>query len=201
MENQRKISKGKSIRQERQEVKKNAWIYYFKAEAKRLRQLGVEKVDKTVRADIAQSWKKLNPEERHQWMLNNMDDICTSNIGENSGEGKSIEESDEDKAEGGNLVSRCRVASFAELVSTFSSDQQAAVKETGFGSLLHLKCGRLRQELCAALIEQCDVVRQSISLHGKEYNLSPTTFAVTMRVRDGGRHVDLNDEAVDIGEL
>lgn len=120
MENQRKISKGKSIRQE------------SKAEAKRLRQLGVEKVDKTVRADIAQSWKKLNPEERHQWMLNNMDDICTSNIGENSGEGKSIEESDEDKAEGGNLVSRCRVASFAELVSTFSSDQQAAVKENRF---------------------------------------------------------------------
>ena len=31
-----------------------------------------------------------------------------------------------------------------------------------------MKCGRLRQELCATLIEQCDVGRQSIILHGKE---------------------------------
>ncbi|KAK9195195.1 hypothetical protein WN943_003314 [Citrus x changshan-huyou] len=83
--------------------------------------------------------KKLTPEERHRWMLSNINEISTSNIGENSGASKNIEESDEDKVDGGNLLSQCRVASFSELVSSFSSDQQAAVKEIGFGSLLDLK--------------------------------------------------------------
>ncbi|KAK9185029.1 hypothetical protein WN943_025382 [Citrus x changshan-huyou] len=173
----------------------------LKAEAKRLRLLGVEKVDTTVRVDIAQNWKKLTPEERHQWMVSNMNEISSSNSGENSGTSKNIEESDEEKTDGGNLLSRCRVASFSDVVSSFSSDQQVAVNETGLGSLLDLKCGRLRQELCAALIEQCDVGTQSIILHGKEYNLSPTTFATIMGVRDGGTRVDFNDQVVDITNL
>ncbi|KAK9174853.1 hypothetical protein WN944_026857 [Citrus x changshan-huyou] len=71
----------------------------------------------------------------------------------------------------------------------------------GFGNILDLKCGCLRQELCAALIEQCDVGRQNIILHGKEYNLSPATFATIIGVGDGGTHVDLNDQAVDIIDL
>ncbi|XP_052295491.1 uncharacterized protein LOC102615399 isoform X2 [Citrus sinensis] len=201
VDGKRKKSKEKSLWQEKQAVKKKAWIYYFKAEAKRLRLLGVEKVDKTVRADIAQNWKKLTPEERHQWMVSNMNEISSSNSSENSGTSKNIKESDEEKTDGGNLLSRCRVASFSDVVSSFSSDQQAAVNETGLGSLLDLKCGRLRQELCAALIQQCDVGRQSIILHGKEYNLSPTVFATIMGVRDGGTRVDLNDQAVDITDL
>ncbi|KAK9213098.1 hypothetical protein WN943_002485 [Citrus x changshan-huyou] len=47
VDGKRKKSKEKSLWQEKQAVKKKAWIYYFKAEAKRLRLLGVEKVDKT----------------------------------------------------------------------------------------------------------------------------------------------------------
>ena len=43
-----------------------------------------------------------------------------------------IEESNEDKADGGNLLSRCCVASFSEVVLSFSSDQQASVNEIGF---------------------------------------------------------------------
>ena len=76
-----------------------------------------------VRADIAQNWKKLTPEERHQWMLSNMNEISTSIIGE-------------DKANGGNLLSHCHVASFSKVGSSFSIDQQEIVKEIGFGSLL-----------------------------------------------------------------
>ncbi|KAK9191060.1 hypothetical protein WN943_019671 [Citrus x changshan-huyou] len=130
-----------------------------------------------------------------------MNEISSSNSGENSGTSKNIKESDEEKTGGGNLLSRCRVASFSDVVSSFSSDQQVAVNETGLGSLLDLKCGCLRQELCAALIQQCDVGRQSIILHGKEYNLSPIVFATIMGVRDGGTRVDLNDQAVDITDL
>ena len=55
-------------------------------------------------------------------MVSNMNEICTSNSGENSGASKNIEKSDEDKADGGNLLSRCHVASFSEVVSSFSSD-------------------------------------------------------------------------------
>ncbi|KAK9199640.1 hypothetical protein WN944_014832 [Citrus x changshan-huyou] len=117
-----------------------------------------------VKADIAEKWKKLTPEKRHQWMVSNMNEICTSNSGENSGASKNIEKSDEDKADGGNLLSRCHVASFSEVVSSFSS-------------------------------------RQSIILHEKEYNLSPTMFSTIMGVKDGGTHVDLNDHAVDITNL
>ena len=73
-----------------------------------------------------------------------MNEISTSNIGENSSASKTIKEFDEDKADGGNLLSQCRVASFSELISCFSSDQQAAVKESGFRSILDLKCGHLR---------------------------------------------------------
>ncbi|KAH9648992.1 PMD domain-containing protein [Citrus sinensis] len=130
-----------------------------------------------------------------------MNKISSSNSGENSGTSKNIKESDEEKTDGGNLLSRCHVASFSDVVSSFSSDQQVAVNETDLGSLFDLKCGRLRQELCAALIQQCDVGRQSIILHGKEYNLSPTVFATIMGVRDGGTRVDLNDQAVDITDL
>ena len=75
------------------------------------------------------------------------------------------------------------------------------MNEISFGSLLDLKCGRLKQELCAALIEQCDVGRQTIILHEKEYNLSPTTLSTIMGVRDGGTHVDLNDHVADITYL
>ncbi|KAK9190098.1 hypothetical protein WN943_018699 [Citrus x changshan-huyou] len=51
-----------------------------------------------VRADIAQTWKKLTPEERHQWMVSNMNEISSSN----SGTSKNIKESDEEKTDGGN---------------------------------------------------------------------------------------------------
>ncbi|KAL9409573.1 hypothetical protein AB3S75_047895 [Citrus x aurantiifolia] len=69
-----------------------------------------------------------------------MNEISSSNSGENSGTSKNIEESDEEKTNGGNLLSRCRVASFSDVVSLFSSDQQVAVNEIGLGSLLDLKC-------------------------------------------------------------
>ena len=65
----------------------------------------------------------------------------------------------------------------------------------------YLKRGHLRQELCVALIEQRDVGRQSIILHGKEYNLSLTTFVTIMGVRNGGTRVDLNAQAIDITDL
>lgn len=51
------------------------------------------------------------------------------------------------------------------------------------------------------LIEKCDVARQSIILHGKEYNLSLITFTTIIGVRDGGTRVDLNDQAMDITNL
>ena len=76
-------------------------------------------------------------------MVSNMNEISSSNSGENSSESKNIKESNEDNFDDGNLLSRCRVASFSEVVSSFSSDQQATVNEIGLGSLLDLKCGCL----------------------------------------------------------
>lgn len=92
-------------------------------------------------------------------MLSNMNEKSILIIGENSDASKNIEELDKDKADGGNLLSQCLVAYFSKVVSFFSIDQQVAVKEIGFGSLLELKCGRLRQKLCAKLVEQSNIVR------------------------------------------
>ena len=41
-----------------------------------------------VRDDVAQNWKKLTPDERHQWMLSNMNERSTLNSGENNGASK-----------------------------------------------------------------------------------------------------------------
>lgn len=68
----------------------------------------------------------------------------------------------------GNHPSRCNVLRFSNIVSSLSIEQHDAVREIDFGSLLGLKCGRLRQDLCRLLVKQCNVYRRSITLHGIE---------------------------------
>ena len=46
----------------------------------------------------------------------------------------------------------CRVSIFTAVISTFSTKQQAVIKEIGFRSILDLRCGRLRQEFYEILV-------------------------------------------------
>lgn len=106
----------------------------------------------------------------------------------------------EDKHSQCNL-SRCRVSAFTKVISTLSPDQQAAIREIGFGSMLELRCDRLRQDFCETLVQQSDTKRHCIVLHSREFCLNPTTFSIVMGIKDGGEPVYIREEAGDIIEL
>ena len=113
-----------------------------------------------------------------------------------------LDDRKEDDREADNRgISRCSVIRFSSMVSTFTVEQQEAVTELGFGSLLELRCGRLRQELCRLLVKQCNVDRWTITLQAVEYNLSPDTFAACMGVADGGSSIEMCGEDSEITEL
>ena len=107
----------------------------------------------------------------------------------------------ENNSDKGNHLSRCSVLRFSNIVSSLSIEQQDAVREIGFGSLLGLKCGRLRQDLCRLLVKQCNVDKRSITVHGKEYKLTPETFTSVMGVGDGGTPIVLGGEDSEITDL
>lgn len=168
---------------------------YSKHEAEKVRQEGIKKV---CRATIVEKWKKLTNEEKCRF--GTMHEDPSSNVGE-----RSIEKTDEEQKIGDKHsqcnLSRCRVSAFTKVISTLSPDQQAAIREIGFGSMLELRCGRLRQDFCETLVQQCDTKRHCIVLHGREFCLNPTTFSIVMGIKDGGEPVYIREEAGDIIEL
>ena len=168
---------------------------YSKHEAEKVRQEGIKKV---CRATIVEKWKKLTNEEKCRF--GTMHEDPSSNVGEMSIEKTDEEQKIEDKHSQCNL-SRCRVSAFSKVISTLSPDQQAAIREIGFGSMLELRCGRLRQDFCETLVQQCDTKRHCIVLHGREFCLNPTTFSIVMGIKDGGELVNIREEAGDIIEL
>ncbi|XP_052297230.1 uncharacterized protein LOC112498237 [Citrus sinensis] len=107
----------------------------------------------------------------------------------------------ENNSDKGNHLSRCSVLRFSNIVSSLSIEQQDAMREIGFGSLLGLKCGRLRQDLCRLLVKQCNVDKRSITVHGMEYKLTPKTFTSVMGVGDGGTPIVLGGEDSEITYL
>ncbi|GAY36146.1 hypothetical protein CUMW_279180 [Citrus unshiu] len=107
----------------------------------------------------------------------------------------------ENNSDKGNHLSRCSVLRFSNTVSSLSIEQQDAVREIGFRSLLGLKYGRLRQDLCRLLVKQCNVDKRSITVHGMEYKLTPETFTSVMGVGDGGTPIVLGGEDSEITDL
>ena len=59
----------------------------------------------------------------------------------------------ENNSDKGNHPSRFSVLRFSNIVSSLSIEQHDAMREIGFRSLLGLKCGQLRQDLCRLLIK------------------------------------------------
>ena len=107
----------------------------------------------------------------------------------------------ENNSDKGNHLSRCSVLWFSNIVSSLSIEQQDVVREIGFGSLLGLKCGRLRQDLCRLLVKQCNVDKRSITVHRMEYKLTPETFTSMMGVGDRGTPIVLGGEDSEITNL
>ena len=165
---------------------------YSKHEAEKVRQEGIKKV---CRATIVEKWKKLTNEEKCRFGM--MHEDPSSNVSEMSIEKTDEEQKIEDKHSQCNL-SRCRVSAFSKVISTLSPDQQAAIREIGFGSMPKLRCGRLRQDFCETLVQQSDTKRHCIVLHSREFCLNPTTFSIVMGIKDGGEPIYIREEAGDI---
>ena len=103
---------------------------YSKHEEEKVRQEGIKNI---CRATIVEKWKKLMNEDKCQFST--MHEDPSSNVGERSVEKIDEEQKIEDKHCQCNL-SRCRVSTFTKVLSILSPDQQAAIREIGFGSML-----------------------------------------------------------------
>lgn len=79
------------------------------------------------------------------------------------------------------ILSYCRVSAFTKVISAFSLEQQAIIKEIGFRSILDLRCGW----------QQYDTNMLRIVFHDREFCLNITTFSIIMMIKDGGELVDI----------
>lgn len=98
------------------------------------------------------------------------------------------------------ILSHCCVSAFNKVISTLLPNQQDAIREIGFGNMLDLKCGRLRQDFCEALVQLCDTKRLCIVLHGTKFCLNPTISSIRTGIKDRCEHVDIREEVGDITE-
>lgn len=152
-----------------------------------------------VRHQINSKWKNLTAEEKKEFVSNYHEESVNSRpsvLKGNSSAGKSGDIPSEFRG-----ISRCGAMRFARIVSTFSVEQKEVVRELGFGSLLQMSCGRVRHDLCRYLVNQCNVESWSITLHGREYFLSPATFTSVMGIVDGGTNVETIGDEFEIVEL
>jgi len=99
------------------------------------------------------------------------------------------------------METRCAPDRFAKLVAKLSENKKKAVVELGFESLLHIKCGRLKRDLCSWLVQNFDPFTSCIFLHGKSINLSPRDFEYIMGIKDGGVDIDVDLDIDDIDKL
>lgn len=130
---------------------KHSYIYYFKIESQKLKEEGV-KVDETVKGRIRDKWLKLSAKDKVEF-INSYNEKAEMNSRLASGLLSEPIPTVENNFDKGNHLSRCSVLRFSNIVSSLSIEQQDVVREIGFRSLLGLKCGRLRQDLCRLLVK------------------------------------------------
>lgn len=99
------------------------------------------------------------------------------------------------------LDTRCAPDRFSDLVQAFNVEKQRAIREIGFGNLLHLRTGRLRRQLCAWLVEQFVPDQHVLVLNNQHIKLNAKTFSDIMGVHDGGLSVSLSGQLENIATL
>lgn len=99
------------------------------------------------------------------------------------------------------LDTRCAPDRFSDLVQAFNVEKQRAIREIGFGNLLHLRTGRLRRQLCAWLVEQFVPDQHVLVLNNQHIKLNAKTFSDIMGVHDGGLSVSLSGQPENIATL
>ncbi|KAH9750380.1 hypothetical protein KPL71_013854 [Citrus sinensis] len=176
--NENDFKENDNVSQENEILRRNRpFIEYFKQEAKLLWEQG-KKVD---RIKLGKCFKNLSEEEKAKFTM------VGSDIARNKDK-----EDDFVKGTQKAMETRCAPDRFAKLVAKLSENKKKAVAELGFESLLHIKCGRLKRDLCSWLVQNFDPFTSCIFLHGKSINLSPRDFEYIMGIKDGGVDIDVD---------
>ncbi|KAL6512920.1 hypothetical protein OROHE_019710 [Orobanche hederae] len=87
------------------------------------------------------------------------------------------------------LVTRCSPGRLLNVLQRLTSDQKAAVKSMGFGSILNLRCRTLRRSLCLWLLENFNTVRRSLEICGERVPLTPRDVELVMGLASSGKDV------------
>ncbi|XVE86079.1 hypothetical protein DITRI_Ditri18aG0007600 [Diplodiscus trichospermus] len=87
------------------------------------------------------------------------------------------------------LVTRCSPGRLFNVIQRLTSEQKAAVKSMGFGSLLGLRCRTLRRSLCLWLLERFNTARCSLEICGERIPLSPRDVEHVMGLAACGKDV------------
>ncbi|XVF00334.1 hypothetical protein REPUB_Repub03eG0276100 [Reevesia pubescens] len=87
------------------------------------------------------------------------------------------------------LVTRCSPGRLFNVLQRLTSEQKAAVKSMGFGSLLGLRCRTLRRSLCLWLLERFNIARHSLEICGERIPLSPGDVEHVMGLAACGKDV------------
>ncbi|XP_024042567.1 uncharacterized protein LOC102628051 isoform X2 [Citrus sinensis] len=185
--NENDFKENDNVSQENENLRRNRpFIEYFKQEAKIFREQG-KKVD---RIKLGKCFKNLSEEEKAKFRM------VDSDIAQNKDK-----EDDFVKGTQKAMETRCAPDRFTKLVAKLSENQKKVVVELGFESLLHIKCGRLKRDLCSWLVQNFDPFTSCIFLHGKSINLSPRDFEYIMGIKDGGVDIDVDLAIDDIDKL
>lgn len=87
------------------------------------------------------------------------------------------------------LVTRCSPGRLFNVLQRLTTDQRAAVRSMGFGSLLVLRCRTLRRSLCLWLLERFNTTRRSLDICGECIPLSPRDVEFVMGLAACGKDV------------
>ncbi|ONI17332.1 hypothetical protein PRUPE_3G152100 [Prunus persica] len=87
------------------------------------------------------------------------------------------------------LVTRCSPGRLFNVIQRLTTEQKAAVKSMGFGSLLDLRCRTLRRSLCLWLLERFDTTQRSLEICGERIPLTPKDVELVMGLAASGKDV------------
>ncbi|KAL9447959.1 hypothetical protein AB3S75_015437 [Citrus x aurantiifolia] len=170
------------------------FMSYFKEQVKRLKASDENLiVSQELRKKLGDSYKSLPPDEKVKYTK----PLNVSNYDAQTDTDGQLQT----KMDKQILDTRCAPDRFSDLVQAFNVEKQRAIREIGFGNLLHLRTGRLRRQLCAWLVEQFVPDRHVLVLNNQHIKLNAKTFSDIMGVHDGGLSVSLSGQPENIATL
>ncbi|PON76972.1 hypothetical protein TorRG33x02_241570 [Trema orientale] len=96
------------------------------------------------------------------------------------------------------LHSRCSFDRLHKIYEFLTLEQKEAVRRAGFGSFLCRNIPYVSTSLIMWLVENIDPSRCTLTLNGKKYKLSGSSFENVMGIKDGGESSEASQDADDL---